>query len=66
MNTIDMLQDALAVEIMLQEKYNHHAVNISTPPDVRQLFIQMREAKMQNVTQLQQQIHQMMQQGQSQ
>ncbi len=66
MNTIDMLQDALAVEIMLQEKYNHHAVNISTPPDVRQLFIQMREAKMQNVTQLQQQIQQMMQQSQSQ
>jgi len=66
MNTIDMLQDALATEIILQEKYNHHAVNISTPPDVRQLFIQMREAKMQNVTQLQQQIQQMMQQAQSQ
>ncbi len=65
MNTLDMLQDALAGEIMLQEKYNHHAVNISTPPDVRQLFIQMREAKMQNVTQLQQQIQQMMQPAQS-
>ena len=63
MNTLDMLQDALAGEIIIQEKYNHYAVNISTPPDVRQLFIQMREAKMQNVTQLQQQI---MEQAQSQ
>lgn len=58
MNTVDMLQDALMGEIMLQTMYNHHAVNISNPPDVRQLFIQMREAKMQNITQLQQQIQQ--------
>lgn len=64
MNTLDMLQDVLAGEIMLQSMYNHHAVKISTPADVRQLFIQMREAKMQNITQLQQQIQQM-QQGQS-
>ena len=59
-----MLQDVLAEEIMLQSMYNQHAVKISTPADVRQLFIQMREAKMQNITQLQQQIQQV-QQGQS-
>jgi len=58
MNTADMLQDALTGEIMLQSMYNHYAVNIATPPDVRQLFLQMREAKMQNITQLQQQIQQ--------
>jgi len=57
MNTLDLLQDVLTGEIMLQEKYNHYAVNI-TPPDVRQFFIQMREVKMQNITQLQQQITQ--------
>jgi len=65
MNTLDMLQDALSGEMMMQMMYNQHAINISTPPDVRQLFFQMREAKMQNVTQLQQEIQQM-QQGQSQ
>lgn len=65
MNTLDMLQDALAGEMMMQMMYNQHAVNIVNPPDVRQLFIQMREAKMQHITQLQQEIQQM-QQGQSQ
>lgn len=65
MNTLDMLQDALSGEIMMQIMYNQHAVNIANPADVRQLFIQMREAKMQHVTQLQQQIQQM-QQGQNQ
>lgn len=63
MNTIDMLQDVLSGEMMLQSMYNHHAVNIATSPDVRQLFIQMRDMKMQHITQLQQQIQQMQQQG---
>lgn len=65
MNTLDQLQDVLSGETMLQAMYNHHAVNIMTP-DVRQLFTQMRDAKMQHITQLQQQIQQLMQQGQSQ
>lgn len=66
MNTLDLLQDALVGEITLQSMYNHHAVNISTPPDVRQLFFQMRDAKMQHITELQQRIQQLMQQGQGQ
>lgn len=58
MNTLDQLQDLLSGEIMLQSMYNHHSVMISATPDVRQLFLQMRDAKMQNITQLQQQITQ--------
>lgn len=62
MNTLDQLQEVLSGEIGLQAMYNHHAVNIMTP-DVRQLFTQMRDDKTQNITQLQQQIQQLMQQG---
>ncbi len=58
MNTYDMLQDVLSREKLLQSMYNYHAVNISSPPDVRQLFIQMRDMKMQHITQLQQEIQQ--------
>lgn len=54
MNTLDKLQDSLSGEMMLQSMYN---------PEVRQLFTQMRDAKMQNVTLLQQEINQMMMQG---
>jgi Spy/CpxP family protein refolding chaperone len=62
MNTIDQLQDVLADEMDLQSKYNHHMLNISTP-EVRQLFTQLRETKMQHVTELQQQIKNLMQTG---
>lgn len=62
MNILDQLQDLLAREMMLQTMYNHHAINI-VAPDVRQLFFQMRDTKMQNITQLQQQITEMMQQA---
>lgn len=65
MNTLDQLQDALSGEMMLQAMYNQHAVNVTTP-DVRQLFTQMRDDKMQHITQLQQQIQQLMQQGRGQ
>ena len=47
---------------MMQSMYNKNMMDI-TNPEVRQLFIQMREAKMQNVTQLQTQIKQMLQMG---
>lgn len=63
MNTLNQLQDSLTGEIMLQAMYNHHAMTIMAP-DVRQLFFQLRDAKMQHITQLQQQIQQLMQQGQ--
>lgn len=62
MNTLDNLQDALQSEMMLQSMYNMHMLNI-TNPEVRQLFTQMRDAKMQNVTRLQQEIQQLMQAG---
>ena len=62
MNTIDQLQDVLADEMDLQSKYNQHLLNI-TNPEVRQLFTQLRETKMQHVTELQQQIKDFMQKG---
>lgn len=62
MNTLDKLQDALQGEMMMQSMYNMHMMDIANP-EVRQLFTQMRDAKMQNVTQLQQEIQKMMQQG---
>ena len=64
MNTLDNLQDALQSEMMLQSTYNKHVVNI-TNPEIRQLFTQMRDAKMQNITRLQQEIQQLMQAGKS-
>lgn len=62
MNTLDKLQDSLQGEMMLQSMYNKHMLDI-TNPEIRQLFTQMRDAKMQNVTQLQQEIQQMTLQG---
>ena len=62
MNTMDKLQDSLQDEMMLQSMYNKHMMDI-TNPEVRQMFTQMRDAKMQNITQLQQEIQQMLQQG---
>lgn len=59
METIDQLQDALADEMDLQSKYNQHLLNIANP-EIRQFFTQMREAKMQHVTGLQQKIGQLM------
>lgn len=62
MNNLDKLQDALQLEMMIQSAYNKHMMNI-TNPEIRQLFTQMRDAKMQNITTLQQEIQQMMQSG---
>jgi len=62
MNTLDKLQDALQDEMMLQSMYNKHMMEIINP-EVRQLFTQIRDSKMQNVTRLQQEIQKMMQAG---
>ena len=62
MNTLDRLQDALQGELMLQSMYNKHMMDIINP-EVRQMFTQMRDAKMQNITRLQQEIQQIMQAG---
>lgn len=64
MNTLDKLQDTLQREMMMQSMYNKHMMDI-TNPEIRQLFTQMRDSKMQNVTRLQQEIQQMMQYGKS-
>jgi len=48
--------------MMLQSMYNKQMMDI-TNPEVRQLLTQMRDAKMQNITRLQQEIQQMMQAG---
>lgn len=62
MNNMDFLHDSLQDEMMLQAMYNKYMMEISNP-EVRQLFTQLRDAKMQNITQLQQEIKTMMQQG---
>ncbi|SNS09108.1 hypothetical protein SAMN05446037_100411 [Anaerovirgula multivorans] len=55
MNNIDLLQDALQDEMILQTMYNKHMIEI-TNPEARQLFTQLRDTKLQNLTQLQQEI----------
>lgn len=62
MNTMDFLHDSLQDEMMMQSMYNKYMMKISNP-EVRQLFTQLRDAKMQNITQLQQEIKTMMEQG---
>lgn len=65
MNNMDFLHDSLQDEMMLQAMYNKYMMEISNP-EVRQLLTQLRDAKMQNITQLQQEINTMMQQGKTQ
>lgn len=62
MNTIDKLQDVLQGDMLIQSMYNKYMMDV-TNPEIRQLFTQMRDAKMQNVTRLQQEILQMMKAG---
>jgi hypothetical protein len=65
MNTMDYLYDSLQDEMMLQSTYNKYMMEISNP-EVRQLFTQLRDAKMKNITQLQQEIKTLMAQGKTQ
>lgn len=65
MNTMDFLHDSLQDEIMLQSMYNKYMMEISNP-EVRQLFTQLRDEKMQNISQLQQEIKTMTEQGKTQ
>ncbi|MCB2294726.1 spore coat protein [Clostridium algoriphilum] len=62
MNTMDILHDSLQDEMMLQSMYNKYMMKISNP-EVRQLFTQLRDGKMKNITQLQQEIKTMMDQS---
>lgn len=61
MNTLDYLQDLLQDEMMMESMYNKHMMEIMNPPEVRQLFTQMRDVKMGHVTQLQGEIQKIMQ-----
>lgn len=55
MVNINMLQDMLHTEMMNQSMYNMNMMEIQNP-EIRQMFMQMRDGKMQQVTQLQQEI----------
>ena len=63
MNKLDYLQDTLQNEMMMEAMYNKYMMDIVNP-EVRQLFTQMRDAKMGHVTQLQGEIQKIMQSGQ--
>lgn len=58
-NNLNMLHDLLQTEIINQSMYNKYMMDIQNP-DVRQMFMQMRDGKMQQVTQLQQEIKNLM------
>lgn len=58
MEVIDYLQDSLQDEMMLQATYNKYMMEISNP-EIRQLFTQLRDSKMKNISQLQQEIKNM-------
>ena len=59
MNDMNRLQDALHTETMNQMKYNMYMMNVLNP-EMRQMFMNMRDGKMQQITQLQQEINKMM------
>ncbi|WP_045519225.1 spore coat protein [Clostridium sporogenes] len=59
MNNMDFLHDSLQDEMMLQSMYNKYMMEISNP-EVRQLFTQLRDSKMKNISRLQQEIKTMM------
>jgi hypothetical protein len=55
MDNIKLLNEVLQQEMLLQELYNRNMMEI-TKPEIRQLFMQMRDEKMGNITQLQKEI----------
>lgn len=59
MNKLDKLHDLLETEMGDQVLYNHYMLRI-TNPEVRQLFTQFRDEHMQHITQIQQQVQQLM------
>lgn len=64
MNTKDFLYDSLNDEMILQSMYNKYMMEINNP-EVRQLFTQLRDEKMKNVSQLQQEIKTMTEKGEN-
>jgi len=59
MNDLTRLNDMLNMEIMNQSMYNKYMLRILNP-ELRQMLMQMRDGKMQQITQLQQEITNMM------
>ncbi len=59
MNKHDKLTDILETEMSNQMLYNKYMMKI-TNPEVRQLFYQFRDEHMQHITQIQQQVQQLM------
>lgn len=60
MDNLNMLNDMLHTEMMNQSMYNKYMMDIQNP-EVRQMFMQMRDSKMQQITQQQQEIKNIMQ-----
>ncbi len=54
-NNIKLLNEVLQQEMNLQALYNKNMMEI-TKPEIRQLFTQLRDEKMGNITQLQKEI----------
>jgi hypothetical protein len=59
MNDISRLNDMLHTEMMNQSIYNKYLMEIQKP-ELRQMLTQMRDGKMQQITQLQQEIKNIM------
>jgi ferritin-like metal-binding protein YciE len=59
MDNLNKLNDMLHTEMMNQSMYNKYMMEIQKP-ELRQMFMQMRDSKMQQITQLQQEIKNMM------
>lgn len=59
MMNMNMLNDVLHTEMMNQTHYNKYMMDVQNP-ELRQMFMQMRDSKMQQITQLQQEIQKMM------
>lgn len=59
MDNLYMLNDVLHTEMMNQMQYNKYMMDIQKP-EIRQMLMQMRDVKMQQITQLQQEIKNMM------
>ncbi|MFZ5968458.1 MAG: DUF2383 domain-containing protein [Bacillota bacterium] len=55
MNDTNRLNDILHTEMMNQSMYNRYMMEIQNP-ELRQMLTQLREEKMKNITQLQQEI----------
>lgn len=58
-SNLNLMYDLLQTEIMNQCMYNRYMMDIQNP-EVRQMFMQMKDSKMQQVTQLQQEIKNIM------